>query len=254
LSELSCISIVIPTIKREAREITTLKSIARCRRLNPNMEVIVQVDMWGSAARARDEGAKKSKCPVIAFLDDDVEVECRLLERLARYALEGYVVILGVKPEPRRIPVVLSRLTVIRRDVYFSGCRFDGRIILNQTEDDDFILTCLERNYKILLVPPDVVGHTETETTSKFAKRLLLRAFNGAALSIKHPNLVIYVPRKMSGNKGIRRALSMYRTLLIPLGLAGNPRRKLRALLAPFSVAARMAGLLYYIFRLKLLT
>jgi len=238
LAEPSCISIVIPTIKREAREITTLKSIARCRRLNPNIEVIVQVDMWGSAARARGEGAKKSKCPVIVFLDDDVEVDCRLLERLVRYALEGYVVILGVKPEPRRIPVVISRLTVIRRDVYFSGCRFDGRIILNQDEDIDFILACLERNYKILLVPPGVVSHMETETTSKFVKKLLLRAFNGAALAIKHPNLVTYTPRKVSGNRGIRRALSMFRALLIPSGLVGIPRRRLRALLAPIRIAA----------------
>jgi len=170
LVEPTCISIIIPTIKREAREIVALKSIARCKRLNSNIEVIVQVDMWGSAAKARNEGAKKSKCPVIVFLDDDVEVECRLLERLARYALEGYVVILGAKPESHRIPIVLSRPTVIRRDVYFSGCRFDGRIILNQDEDIDFILTCLERNYKILLVPPDVVGHREAETTSKSAK------------------------------------------------------------------------------------
>jgi len=108
LVEPTCISVIIPTIKREAREIVTLKSIARCKRLNPNIEVIVQVDMWRSAAKARNEGAKRSECPVIVFLDDDVEVECKLLEKLVRYALKGFAVMLG------EMPIALSRVTIAR--------------------------------------------------------------------------------------------------------------------------------------------
>jgi len=201
--------------------------------------------MWGSAAKARNEGARRSRCPVIVFLDDDVEVECKLLEKLVRYALKGFVVMLG------KMPIALSRVTIARRDIYFSSGGFNERIVLNQAEDIDFMLSCLERGYRVLLLPPHIVGHREAENTLRSARRLLLRAFNGAALTINHFNLAAHYVRGASGKRRLPRVLALIKASILPPGLGRAER--LRALLAPILMAAWVAGMLYYTFRLKIL-
>jgi len=52
--------------------------------------------------------------------------------------LKGYVDMLD------EMSIALSRVTVARRDIYFSSGGFNERIVLNQAEDVDFMLSCLE--------------------------------------------------------------------------------------------------------------
>jgi len=104
--------------------------------------------------------------------------------------------------------------------------------------------------YRVFLPPPHLVGH-EAENTFRSARRLLLRAFNGAALTINHFNLAAHYVRGASGRRGLPRVLALIKASIPPPGLGRAER--LRALLAPILMAAWVAGMLYYTFRLKIL-
>jgi len=147
--------------------------------------------------------------------------------------------------------IALSRVTIARRDIYFSSGVFNERIVLNQAEDIGFMLSCLERSYRALLLPSHLVSRREAENTLKSARRLLLRAFNGAALTINHFNLAARYVRGASGKRGLLRVLALIKASLLPPGLGRAER--LRAILTPILMAAWVAGMLYYTFRLKIL-
>lgn len=246
-----CISFIIPTTKRNAEDIATLRSLVAYKLLNPNVEVIVSVDRWGSAARARDEGARRSSCDILVFVDDDIEFNSRILDHLISLVGRGYVVMLGgITLEG--IPIALSRLTVTRRDAYVSSGGFDGRIILNYHEDIDFAVSCIAKGYKITLIPSGVVKHLEPPAKPKLHRLLrvrILNSFNRAMTLLKNPGIFLHTFTKYDRYRGLLKAMYVAWILLMPPlthRVRSSREGKMLALMVPIEIIARLSGLLYY--------
>lgn len=231
-----CVQIVIPTTRSRLEEVSTLKAVADYMRKNPNVKVVVQQDFWRSASKARNEGVKKGRCRVIAFMDDDIYVDPETLDRYVRLAERGYAsIICGKGSLSAGIFVLLSRLLVIDRKSFELVGGFDERIVFNQSEDVEFVLSLLEKGVRVTCIDGRKVVHYGKEGG---LRKVVLNEFNSSLLILKHPSLIYHYYREKGGR--VSAALRLIRMIILP-------RARLHALL--MTPSGRLASYMYYIAR-----
>lgn len=230
-----CVQIVIPTVRSKIEEVPTLRAVAEYMKKNPNVKVTVQQDFWRSASRARNEGAKKGNCSIIVFMDDDIYVDPETLDRHVRLAMRGHASVICGKGSIRSsLFVLLSRLLVVNRKHFELVGGFDERIIFNQSEDVEFILSLLERGVKVACIDGRRVIHYGKEGG---LKKAVLNEFNSTLMILKHPRTIYEYFKERGGSAyALARLVKM----------AFLPRARLGVFVA--APLAKVAGYFYYMF------
>ncbi|MEM1686414.1 MAG: hypothetical protein QXE99_04190 [Acidilobaceae archaeon] len=231
-----CVSIIVPTTKNSIMEIKTIEAIIEYKQLNPNTEIILQPDYWHSASRTRSEGARRSKCGILVFMDDDIYVKPETIEYYVMLARKGYTsIVCNDGKLSKNIFTLLSRLLVTNRDL---GVLFDNSILFNQSEDVEFIFKCLSRGVKIACIRPQEVKHYGAEGR---LRKYILNSFNSTLLAIRYPHIIYSY---FKSRKGRLKSL-LY---LIKFAILGRtPKTRQAPLLTSIGLFSRVAGYIYYL-------
>ena len=206
-------SVIIPTLCGKIDELDTVRSL---QLLDREIQIVVLVDRWANASRARNLAARSARSDILLFIDDDVTLSSNQIQDWVEIVRAGYVVWL----DP---PLILG----ITRERFSEIGGFDERIPF-MGETTEMLFAVESRGYPLHFVKPGSVGHLGTLSR----RRIFHLHWNGIGVWTRY----------------VRSPLALMRVIFGP-----RTKSPLRAILFPFNVVLQIAAFYYWrmIFHLK---
>ena len=158
------------------------------------------IDGKGSSrGGGRNIGIKKASGDVIAFLDDDTEVDLDWIKELKK-SMKNHDIVAGYSPNPigatmPRVPIFIEGQDVTwptcniayKRKIFDKVGYFDPDMVT--AEDIDLNLRCVTEGFIISYNPKMIAKHYHRSTFKGFAKQAYWNGYGRKQFNKKYPNL-----------------------------------------------------------------